>query len=59
MIVIPKELERAWRYYKDAAARDISDHEKIEILSAILKQFGEEGAARVNKELERIRRRMQ
>jgi hypothetical protein len=58
-IVIPKELERAWRYYQDAAARDISDNEKIEILSAILKQFGEEGAPRVNKELARIRRRMQ
>jgi hypothetical protein len=58
-VVIPKELERAWRYYQDAAARDISDHEKVEILSAILKQFGEQGAERVNKELERIRRRMQ
>ncbi len=57
--MIPKELERAWRYYQDAAARDISDHEKVEILSEILKQFGEEGAARVNKELERIRRRME
>jgi hypothetical protein len=58
-VVIPKELERAWRYYQDAAARDISDHEKVEILSEILKQFGEQGAERVNKELERIRRRMQ
>ncbi len=58
-IVLPKELERAWRYYQDAAERDITDHEKVEILREILKQFGESGAARVNKELDRIRRRMQ
>jgi hypothetical protein len=58
-IVLPKEWERAWRYYQDAAERDISDHEKVEILNEILKQFGEQGAARVNKELERLRRRME
>jgi hypothetical protein len=59
VIAIPKELERAWRYYQDAAARDITDAEKVEILKEILKQFGEQSASRVNKELERIRRRAQ
>lgn len=51
-------LERAWTYYKDAASRDISDHEKIELLQDMLRRFGEQGAGRINKELERIRRRL-
>lgn len=53
------DLDRAWYYYDTVAARDISDHEKLEILQSMLRRFGERGAARINKELERIRRRLQ
>lgn len=53
------ELERAWSYYQNAVAREISDHEKVELLQDMLRQFGEQGAGQVNKELERIRRRLE
>ncbi len=56
---VNEELERAWTYYMDAVNRDISDHEKIELLQDMLSRFGEAGAGRVNKELERIRRRVE
>jgi hypothetical protein len=53
------ELERAWEYYRKAAARDTTDHEKIEILESMLLKFGERGAAKINKELMRIRKRLE
>lgn len=51
------ELERAWSYYKDAAARNISDHEKIELLQDMLRKHGDPDG-RVTKELDRINRRL-
>lgn len=53
------ELERAWNYYRQAVDRDISDYEKIEILESMLLKFGEKGAAQINKELQRIRKRLE
>lgn len=53
------ELDRAWDYYKQAVDRDISDHEKIEILQSMLTRFGEKGAAKINKELQRIKKRLE
>lgn len=50
-------IDEAWLFYKLAVERGISDRERIEILEKILVRYKEEGAARVNKELERIRRR--
>ena len=52
------EMQRAWDFYRDATARDISDHERIELLEGMLRRFGERGADRINKELQRIQRRV-
>ena len=51
------ELDQALKYYKMAVDRGISDSERIEVLEAILFRFGESGAAKINSELERLRRR--
>lgn len=56
---LPPEWEQAWTYYRQAAARDITDHEKIELLEAMLARFGEKGAVQINKELQRIRKRLE
>jgi len=53
------ELDRAWEYYRKAAAREITDHEKVEILESMLIKFGEKGAEKINKELQRIRKRLE
>lgn len=53
------EMQRAWDYYRDAVAREISDHERVELLESMLRRFGERGAARINKELERIQKRLE
>ncbi len=53
------DLQRAWIYYESVSARDISDHEKLELLKDMLRRYGEQGADRINKELSRIRRRLE
>jgi hypothetical protein len=53
------DLERAWRYYSEVVEREISDHERIELLQEMLHRFGEQGASKINKELDRIRRRLE
>ncbi len=53
------DLDRAWEYYRTVSERDITDYEKIELLQDMLRRFGEQGAGRINKELERIRRRVE
>jgi hypothetical protein len=49
--------ERAWQFYEEAVRREVADHEKIELLESMLMQFGEQEAARINQELEKLRRR--
>ena len=49
------EVKRAWAFYREAVAREVSDYEKVEILESMLVRFGETEAAAINKELSRIR----
>ncbi|MCG3204505.1 MAG: hypothetical protein KCHDKBKB_01220 [Elusimicrobia bacterium] len=58
-IPVNADLKRAWEYYDEVSQREITDHERLELLTDMLKRFGEQGASRINKELERIRRRVQ
>jgi hypothetical protein len=58
-LTIDQEFERGWNYYQQMKARDIPDHEKVELLDSLLRKFGERGADRIKKELERIRNKKQ
>jgi hypothetical protein len=59
MIQQTTELDQAWRYYRQANERGITDYERIEILESILVRYGEEGADKVKAELNRIKRRLE
>ena len=52
------DIIRAWEYYDEVTSREISDHERLELLQDMTRRFGNQGAPRINKELERIRRRL-
>jgi len=53
------ELSTAMEYYKKAVQRGITDRERIEILESIIMKFGDAGEARVRKELERVKKRVE
>jgi hypothetical protein len=53
------DIERGWMFYKQAVGRGISDSERIELLQSIIDKFGSSSAEQVNKEISKIKKRMQ
>ncbi len=48
------DAARAWQFYDEAVARDVSDQERMELLESMRARFGAAEAARINAEIEKI-----